>query len=135
MNERLPFNGNVMTVRHATGWTFLEAELHPGHAPPVHLHRNEEEAFYLLSGSMRFKRGDDILELGPGDFVAVSAGVPHAFVVGPEGARTIQVATGTDLADFIREASGSEGIDEVSRAAERHDMVIVGPPLDDDSTQ
>lgn len=134
------FSGNLMTLRHAEGWTFLEARLHPGHAPPLHLHRNEDEAFYVLEGTMRFRRGDELHDLGPGDFLVVPQGVPHAFRVGPDGARTIQVATGTDLAAFIRDAGepAPEPVlppdpafdrEAVARAAERHDMVVVGPPL------
>lgn len=141
MTEHVWFNGNLMSLRHSEGWTFLEARLRPGHAPPLHMHRNEDEAFYLLEGSMRFRRGEDLSDLGPGDFVAVPRGVAHAFRVGEEGARTLQVATGTDLAEFIREAgvpaeeprlpdAMPDDAEALARAAERHDMVILGPPLD-----
>jgi hypothetical protein len=129
-----------MTIEHATGWTFLESHMAAGNAPPLHLHRNEDEAFYVLEGSMRFRRGEEIRDLAAGDFVTVPQGVSHAFVVGPEGVRALQVATGSDLAAFIEDAgepapqpvlSTSQAIDreQIVRAAARHDMVVVGPPM------
>src|SRR5690349_10078700 len=101
------FAGNLMTLKTGgdVGWTFVEADMRAGHAPPLHVHRHEDEAFYLLAGSMRFRCGDDEFDAGPGDFVFVPRGTPHAFKVGPDGARTLQVATADGLARFI-EAAG-----------------------------
>lgn len=134
------FSGNLMTIKHATGWTFLESRMAPGHAPPLHLHRNEDEAFYVLEGSMRFRRGAEAFDVGPGDFVVVPSGVPHAFVVGPDGVRALQVATSVELAEFIVDAGepasapvlpapGAIDREALARAAGRHDMVVVGPPM------
>jgi mannose-6-phosphate isomerase-like protein (cupin superfamily) len=136
------FAGNLMTLKAPSdaGWTFLEGQLHAGHAPPLHLHRHEDEAFYLLEGSMRFRCGDDEFDAHAGDFIFVPRGTPHAFRVGSNGARTIQVATADGLARFI-EAAGEPAerpelpptdavdMDRISAIAEQHDMVVVGPPL------
>jgi quercetin dioxygenase-like cupin family protein len=139
--RHIRFSGNLMTLKHATGWTFLESQLAPGHAPPLHLHRAEDEAFFLLEGTMRFRAGDEVFDVEPGDFVFVPMGVAHAFVVGPLGVRALQVATSSQLAAFIEDAGEPAGTDArppapeevdhtaVARAAARHDMVVVGPPM------
>jgi mannose-6-phosphate isomerase-like protein (cupin superfamily) len=127
-------------ARSQVGWTFLEAQLRAGHAPPLHLHQHEDEAFYLLDGSMRFRCGDDEFEALRGDFIFVPRGTPHAFRVGRDGARTLEVATATGLARFIEAAgepaptrelppSDTVDMDRISAIAEQHDMVVLGPPL------
>lgn len=126
-----------MTLLHTDGWTLLEAQMRPGHAPPLHVHNTEDEAFYVLEGSMLFRHGGEALELGAGDSLVVKRGTPHAFRVGPSGVRAVQVATGTALAEFIREVgepapSATLPTDvrvdpeAVARAAERHDMTVIG---------
>ena len=114
--------------------------MHAGHAPPLHVHHDEDEAFHLLSGSMRFRCGEEEFDLEPGGFVLVPRGTPHAFRVGPVGAHTLQFGTAGMLAGFM-EAAGEPAPEpvmppnaEFDRArvravAERCDMTVVGPPL------
>jgi quercetin dioxygenase-like cupin family protein len=49
--------------------------------PPVrlHIHRQMEEAFYVLEGEMAFCVGDDTVTVGAGSFVFVPRGVIHTF--------------------------------------------------------
>jgi mannose-6-phosphate isomerase-like protein (cupin superfamily) len=136
------FAGNLMTLKAPAdaGWTLLEGELRAGHAPPLHIHEHEDEAFYLLEGSMRFRCGEDEFDARVGDSVFVPRGMPHAFRVGPNGARTLQVATAGGLASFIQAAgepaprhelppSADVDMERISAVAAQHDMVVVGPPL------
>ena len=53
----------------------------PGAEPcyGMHRHRDIEETFFVRSGSLRFVLGEDVISLGPGDFVRVPAGVRHGF--------------------------------------------------------
>lgn len=138
--EHIWFSGNLMTLLHTDGWTLLTSHMRAGHAPPLHIHRGEDEGFYLLSGSMIFQCGEEIVDLQAGSSLVVAKGVPHAFLVGEAGARAIQIATGPALAEFIRAAGvpaltaelpdpGPIDHDAIAHAAERHDMLVVGPPL------
>lgn len=52
-----------------------------GAATPMHVHRDADETFYVVSGGMAVFVGDDRLDLGPGDYAFGPRGVPHAFVV------------------------------------------------------
>jgi hypothetical protein len=49
-----------------------------GRCVPLHRHY-DEEGFFILEGRYRFQRGDQQLELGPGDFVHVPRPTPHPF--------------------------------------------------------
>ena len=47
--------------------------------PPPHIHRDEDETFYVLDGAPTFRLGDERIVAGPGDFVNVPKGVLHCF--------------------------------------------------------
>ncbi len=60
--------------------SFGEARLPPRSAgPSLHVHSNEDEAAYVIGGTMTFRVGDDIFEAGPGTLVWLPRGVPHTF--------------------------------------------------------
>ena len=92
--EAIWFLGNLMTVK-AGGtdtngrFTLIEAMAPSGFAPPPHLHRDEDEAFYLLAGEMRITCGDQTWRVGPGGFAFLPRGVPHGFRVGESGPATM----------------------------------------------
>jgi mannose-6-phosphate isomerase-like protein (cupin superfamily) len=46
---------------------------------PLHVHHLDDEAWYVLEGTLRFKVGDEAFEAGPGSAVLASKGVPHAW--------------------------------------------------------
>src|SRR5712691_7863300 len=50
-----------------------------GSVPAAHLHPHQEERFEVLSGSPRFRIGDEERTAGPGDVVAVAVGTPHTW--------------------------------------------------------
>jgi mannose-6-phosphate isomerase-like protein (cupin superfamily) len=47
--------------------------------PPVHVHPNEDDAFYVLEGEVVFIVDGDEVTGGEGTFVLVPPGVPHTF--------------------------------------------------------
>jgi mannose-6-phosphate isomerase-like protein (cupin superfamily) len=57
----------------------MEALVPPGGGPPPHIHRNEDETFYVVEGEVDFVLGDDTLTAGVGDFVNVPRGSVHCF--------------------------------------------------------
>jgi mannose-6-phosphate isomerase-like protein (cupin superfamily) len=46
---------------------------------PLHVHHADDEAWYVLEGTLRFRLGDQELEAGPGGAVLASKGTPHAY--------------------------------------------------------
>ena len=52
-----------------------------GAAAPLHVHHNEDEAFYILEGEMTFYVGEEAYKAGPGSFVFGPKDVPHTYTV------------------------------------------------------
>ena len=43
----------------------VEGSFYQGFGPPLHVHRREDEAFYVLEGQIRFRQGNDEFVAGP----------------------------------------------------------------------
>jgi oxalate decarboxylase/phosphoglucose isomerase-like protein (cupin superfamily) len=63
--------------------------LEPGEAPPVHVHPDAEQVFFVLEGQaemmVREPGGDTTVALAPGDFVRTPPGLYHAVTNTGEG--------------------------------------------------
>src|SRR5687768_4268528 len=57
----------------------MEALVPPGGGPPPHIHRDEDETFYIVEGECSIRLDDEIVTAGPGDFVNVPRGRVHSF--------------------------------------------------------
>jgi mannose-6-phosphate isomerase-like protein (cupin superfamily) len=127
--ESLSFAGATIVVRvpyEVTGGAFtLLEELPPLLDTPLHVHRDEDELFYVLEGEHVFQVGDAEYSVGPGGLVFAPRGVPHAQrrVVPGEGRQLVLVTPG-GFEGFFRalagaEASGTIGPDAYAAASER----------------
>jgi uncharacterized RmlC-like cupin family protein len=127
--ERLSFAGLTILLRvpsEASGGAFsLFEEVPPLADTPLHVHRHEDELFYVLEGEHVFRVGDDEHMLGPGGFVFAPRGVPHSQrrVVPGEGRELILVTPG-GFEGFFRELAAAEvagtlGPDAYATASER----------------
>ncbi len=73
-------------------------------AAPVHLHQNEDEYSFVLSGRVGVQIGDEVAEVGPGELVAKPRGVPHAFWnAGDEEARLLELIAPPEFANYFEE--------------------------------
>jgi mannose-6-phosphate isomerase-like protein (cupin superfamily) len=58
----------------------LVAELAPGWSgPPQHVHREFDESFFVLDGTVRFSAAEDSLLAESGQLVTAPMGTPHTF--------------------------------------------------------
>src|SRR6266581_9382457 len=65
----------------------------PGTATPVHVHTMEDEAFYLLDGTMTYSADGELHRLASGSFIFLRRGRPHAFrVTGDAPVRFLAIA-------------------------------------------
>lgn len=79
-----PLSGSVLG---SIGSNFVIAEWKdvggpPGPArwiAPLHLHRNDDEAWYVLEGSLCVRRGSEIIEARAGSAVFVPRGTAHTY--------------------------------------------------------
>ena len=120
----------------------LEMTLPVGAAPPLHVHDNLDDTWYILEGQMVVRCGDEELVVGAGHWVSMPRGVPHTFlVVGDREARILLVHDNTSFRDLIRELgipADTEivppqplfpSMEELARVAGAHDLRPIGPPL------
>ena len=54
-------------------------EIAPGRELEAHVHRDEDDSFYILEGEMTFVVGDETVLAPPGTFVLIPPGIEHAF--------------------------------------------------------
>ena len=59
--------------------------------PGAHSHREQEEAYVVVSGSGRVRLGDEIREIRRWDVIRVAPEVVRAFEAGPDGLELIAV--------------------------------------------
>jgi mannose-6-phosphate isomerase-like protein (cupin superfamily) len=59
--------------------------------PFGHRHKRQEEVYVVLSGSLRAKLEDDVVELKPLDAVRVAKETMRGFEAGPEGAELLAI--------------------------------------------
>lgn len=66
----------------------------PGFRSPIgHRHREQEEAYVVVSGSGRAKLGDEIIDLREWDVLRVAPQVVRSFEAGPDGLELIAVGS------------------------------------------
>jgi quercetin dioxygenase-like cupin family protein len=83
--------------------TIIEITEPPGYEAPLHVHRNEDESFWILDGDATFEVGDTKIEAHPGDYAYGPRDVPHRFTVGAAGCRMLFILTPGGFEDLVRE--------------------------------
>jgi mannose-6-phosphate isomerase-like protein (cupin superfamily) len=101
----------------------------PKSGPPAHLHRAEDEFFYAVSGAFKFRLGDRVLDVPPESVVFVPRGTVHTFM--NAGTEPGVVVVGVTPGGFEMMFAERQGVDaDTNRALmDKHNMVVVGPPL------
>ena len=113
-------------------FTLLEAQEPPHFGPPMHIHHDAAEAFYVLEGEYRIFIGDDAWTCPAGSFIFIPAGVVHGFRVGARPSRKLNLYTPAAMVGYFDElsaelASGLDDPDRIAAIAGRHAMEVVGP--------
>ncbi len=116
----------------------MGARMKEGFSPPLHVHTDADEGFYLLEGEIRFVHGNYEFVAGPGSFVWAPRGTTHTFKVGPGGARAIITCTpggpegmiavvGVPLSESP-DPPATYDFEEARAISGRFGSKIVGPP-------
>lgn len=136
--------GGLMVVKASgdqTGGTsaVLEGLVPPGGSAPFHIHHNEDEAWYVLEGTITFYVGDQTIHAKPGSFVYGPRGVRHGFVVtGETPARTLVIATPAGFERFTAEVGRPApqltlppmeppDMEKLARLAAQYNVELLGP--------
>jgi quercetin dioxygenase-like cupin family protein len=77
---------------------------------PAHVHVRQHESFYVLDGELEAWVGEDDFVVGPGDFLFLPSGIPHALTpTGSTSARLLVIATPTALSGGVWPVDGDTG--------------------------
>jgi quercetin dioxygenase-like cupin family protein len=130
------FEAVVLADARATSGAFsvLQTQGEPtGFGPPLHLHRDAAEAFYVLEGTYRMHVEDRQELCVPGSFVYVPPNVVHTFtVVSEEPGKKLNLFSPAAMVGFFEqlaeaEANGTATPELLDEISERNHMEIVGP--------
>ena len=125
-----------------TGGRFsLVEQLAPrGMATPLHVHREDDESFYVLEGELTVYLEDSArpMPVSAGEFVHIPGGVVHAFQVDSETARWLDLTTpqhgrfmraaGEPAQELVIPPEGLIDMEKVDAAQKQHGIEILGPP-------
>jgi mannose-6-phosphate isomerase-like protein (cupin superfamily) len=111
----------------------IEEIVPPGVAGPWHRHSREDEVSYVIEGTFRIWRGEEVFDIGPGGVALLPRDQAHTFQnVGPGVGRLLTVITPAGLERFFQEVAeqglGEDDLDEVVAIAARFGVEILGPP-------
>jgi quercetin dioxygenase-like cupin family protein len=118
----------------------VEASLYRGFGPPLHVHRREDEAIYVIEGKIRFRQGEEEFVAGPGSWVWGPRGVPHTFKVESEEARALILVTpggfermfevgGVPVSDSAEPPAQEYDPEEAVAISGQFEFEVVGPQL------
>jgi mannose-6-phosphate isomerase-like protein (cupin superfamily) len=126
----------AMTVK-ATGedtaglFSLLEADEPPGFGPPLHIHHDAAEAFYVLAGEYVMFLDEREVTCPAGSFIFIPAGMRHGFRVGAVPSRKLNFYFPAAMIGYFDELSAAiaraDAEHELAAIATRHAMEIVGP--------
>ena len=125
--------------------SLIEHQVPCGDSPPLHVHVNEDEVFYILEGEFRLQQDKEEKRVGPGDSFVAPKGIPHTYrAESKNGGRMLTVTRGGDFERFVRAMSrpaegpvlpphsgppSAEVIAHLVKTAANHGIKAVGPPL------
>ena len=126
----------VVSADTDVAYSLLEVEL-DGDGPPQHIHKAEDEAFYVLEGEINVLLGERTFKATAGSFVRIPRGTVHTFSrIGQEPAKLLAIFSPAGFEQFFDEAVDLDVTDteayvaKANALAEKYNMEIVGPPLD-----
>jgi quercetin dioxygenase-like cupin family protein len=111
-------------------------------SPPLHVHHDEDEAWYVLEGELTFQVANATWSAAAGTFVWAPRGLPHTFRVDSPTARLLALTLPARFDRFVRATGrpadgpglppppeGPPDMAALVAAARAHGMEILGPPL------
>ena len=125
---------SLKATANETGGAFslLEATEPAGFGPPMHIHRDAAEAFYVIAGEYRIFLDEREFTCPAGSFIYIPAGLRHGFRVGGVPSRKLNLYSPAAMVGYFEALSAAIAADQADPAtlgeiALRHAMEVVGP--------
>ncbi len=143
--DPLWFTDNIARI-HVTGeqtrgaFCVVEMEGRRGSMPPLHVHRRDEESFFVLDAELVLFVGEEEIRLAAGGCVVAPRDVPHTYRVESEQARWVDLNAPAGFERFVAEVAvpaAGEGLPPAGRASDpaalaaaaaAQGIEILGPP-------
>jgi mannose-6-phosphate isomerase-like protein (cupin superfamily) len=116
----------------AGAFTLLEADEPPGFGPPMHIHHDAAEAFFVLGGEYVIFLEDREFICPAGSFIYIPQGMRHGFRVGAVASRKLNLYSPAAMVGYFDELSDAIAADEADETrldaiARRNGLEVVGP--------
>lgn len=128
------FRMSVLATDDRTNGAFsvLEADEPAGFGPPLHIHRDAAEAFYVLEGEYVIFLDDREFVCPAGSFIFIPAGLAHGFRVGGVASRKLNLYAPAAMVGYFDDVAaasmaGDVDPDRLSEIARRYSMDVIGP--------
>ena len=128
------FQMSLKASEQDTGGAFslLEADEPPNFGPPMHIHHNCAEAFYVLAGEYVIFIEEQEFRCPAGSFVYIPSGIRHGFRVGSQSSRKLNVYVPGAMVGYFDKlseaiAAGNADPGVLDRIANDHGMQVIGP--------
>jgi mannose-6-phosphate isomerase-like protein (cupin superfamily) len=110
-----------------------------GDMAPLHVHRRDDECFFVLEGELELYVGEERLEVGAGRSALARRDVPHTYRIASDTARWLTITSPAGFERFIlaagvpadrAEIPTGQPVDpaELAARAAEHGIEILGPP-------
>ena len=131
--EAIWFLGTRMTIKasaQSTGGTFglLENRLATGFSPPLHIHHQEDESFWILEGQLTLVCDGQTYQAGPRSFIYLPRDLPHTFRVDEGPARVLELVQPAGHEHFYVEG-GRPALDDSIPEIDPRDFDRIGALL------
>ncbi len=116
-----------------SGLTLLEAVEPAGFGPPLHIHDDSAEAFYVLEGEYIVHIEGVEHRCPAGSFVYVPVGIEHGFRVGNVASRKLNIYVPSAMEGYFSALAIATAQDaalsdsDLAELAARHAMRVTGP--------
>jgi quercetin dioxygenase-like cupin family protein len=86
-------------------FALMEQVARKGNVPPRHIHRWEDETFYVIEGEMTFFVGDETIKAPTGTMVFAPRDIPHSFTIDSEVVRILVMVAPAGAEGFFKACS------------------------------
>lgn len=101
--------------------------------PPLHIHTDQDEYFYIINGEYVFQVGNQKLQMKSGDTIFLPRNVPHAFIqLSETGKVLVSYIPAGKMEDFFKTTDSwtvPPSKETIEKTFAEHGMLVVGPPI------
>lgn len=122
--------------------SIIEHRMAKDFAPPLHVHHQESETFFILEGLFRFQRDGQVIEAAKGDTLHMPKECVHSFRVVSDYGRFLTITNG-QFENMVRAAAHpaeTDGLPEqmpptleqqqaLAQICSAHAIDLLGPPI------